>query len=206
MHTSRVERLIQFGLAVVLLLPAAIAQPRTPREPRVDSFEAIRDEITDQVARQLDIGALALPDLKQAYIVGDPLLIQHLMGFTDAQAADLATRLKTLADAELRVHPEQALSTYLNPPCPACSQTNNDIAAAFAKLDLVLVQRRDRVVENRKPNADAAQPDGCRWVPYTAALALCTRFGPWGYWPCSLVAYCNFCYGPTHNQVCQVNQ
>jgi len=45
-------------------------------------------------------------------------------------------------------------------------------------------------------------PDGCNYVPYVASLVVCTAAGPVLYWPCAILAYCTWCFGPTHDAIC----
>ena len=45
-------------------------------------------------------------------------------------------------------------------------------------------------------NTEIEEPAGdCKWLQYTAALAVCTTAGPVIYWPCAYLAYCSFCTG-----------
>lgn len=46
-------------------------------------------------------------------------------------------------------------------------------------------------------------PDGCNYYDYTVALLGCAGFGPYLYWICAYMAYCEFCYGPTHDEICE---
>jgi len=46
----------------------------------------------------------------------------------------------------------------------------------------------------------------CNWVPYTAALALCTAAGPIFYWACAIVALCTFCSGGAADTICKAGR
>lgn len=54
------------------------------------------------------------------------------------------------------------------------------------------------------PPCQEGDPDSCEWLPYVAALALCTLLGPIWYWVCAYVAYCSFCTGPLRDDLCAV--
>lgn len=54
------------------------------------------------------------------------------------------------------------------------------------------------------PACQEGNPDSCQWVPYVAALALCTLLGPGWYWVCAYVAYCSFCTGSLRDALCEV--
>jgi len=52
------------------------------------------------------------------------------------------------------------------------------------------------------PTCQEGDPSSCEWLPYVAALALCTLLGPIWYWVCAYVAYCSFCKGPLRDGLC----
>jgi hypothetical protein len=54
-------------------------------------------------------------------------------------------------------------------------------------------------MQEGEPPADESS---CQWSSYVAALLLCTAFGPWLYWACAWIAYCELCEGELHDTLC----
>ncbi|MDP4281764.1 MAG: hypothetical protein Q8867_06390 [Bacteroidota bacterium] len=56
-------------------------------------------------------------------------------------------------------------------------------------------------------NIDGKVPphDDCYYLPYIACLTVCTSTGPVLYWVCAYGCFCSYCYGPTHDKLCNFN-
>ncbi|QTN37764.1 hypothetical protein HZ996_00980 [Cryomorphaceae bacterium] len=129
-------------------------------------------------------------DLEQAFQERDESAIQSLLEISDEEEAayrlileEIRTRISS-GGIELSSVPQDCDSDCL----PNMFAALKEDPAPFA---LLFGARGNRA------------PDGCDYEQYVLALAGCAGLGPYLYWPCAYVAYCEFCYGPTHDEVCE---
>lgn len=110
---------------------------------------------------------------------GDEAEIAGLFGLTAVESATLDERLRGARGSLERQHP--VLRQIANREVLTGESCSSEIAA--------------RALSLADGDGDGIEmvDAGCKWVQYTAALALCTAGGPVLYWPCAYIAYCSLC-------------
>lgn len=147
--------------------------------PEVKRLIRIRDEITIR-ARSRGV----TPEMvRAAYRGGDARAASELLGFSEEETAALNRRLTRARDELYRKHPLlRAVAVGEVRPGEACGAEHAARALAAGASGppdgAVLME---------------TSSDRCKWLQYTAALAVCTTVGPVLYWPCAYLAYCSFC-------------
>ena len=133
---------------------------------KVELVEAFKAELESTA----DKDARATPSRVVEKIYGD-----------QASADEFMLRLNNATTALLDKFPSLVESSTDS----ACSpRTKQNIEIFFANFERIHAQ------------GTLSQSGGdCRWLPYTACLALCTTTGPVWYWVCAYVCYCSFCEG-----------
>jgi hypothetical protein len=155
------------------------------RSEEVAELIRIRDELTSR-ARDRSV----TPEMvRQAYTGADPTAAADLLGLSSSESGALDARLLTVQRSLYEKFP--VLRSLADGEVTA-GETCGAEAAARALTRL----RPGRPTSGATPMNEEDIPvvdDGCKWLQYTAALAVCTTAGPVIYWPCAYIAYCSFC-------------
>jgi hypothetical protein len=153
------------------------------QSPEIAELARIRDELTAR-ARQRGV---TTEMVRAAYRNGNTAEIEALFGLTSGESTALTERLESI---QRRLYHRYPVLRSITQGETATSQTCNADAAARA------LARGTGGGETGIQSTEVAEPvddGGCKWLQYTAALAVCTTAGPVIYWPCAYLAYCSFC-------------
>lgn len=157
------------------------------RSPELSALIAMREELTER-ARQRNVSAEMV---REAYGSGDTDAAAALFGFTQAEAEALNHRLVQVQASLYRKHPVLRRIAVGEVEAPLCGI---DIGARRLSTDGSETRNSSGGVLFSAEGDHEVLPDtGCKWIQYTAALALCSAAGPVLYWPCAYIAYCSFC-------------
>lgn len=157
------------------------------QDPDVNALINIREEMTARVVA-MNVSPIAL---KLAYQNGDKGVIAGLLGYSEADLKDLASRLDAARTAILQRYPEIAQLAKATPTgncglSPSSGNCNSDLFfdhfAIYSDVSL--------------------RPVTCRWAPYIAGLIGCSAAGPIFYWPCAYAVLCSFCAGGWVDSAC----
>jgi hypothetical protein len=153
------------------------------QSPEIAELSRIRDELTAR-ARQRG----ATPEMvRAAYRNGNTAEIEALFGFTSGESTALTQRLENI---QRRLYQKYPVLQSIGGGEVTTPQSCNVEAAARA------LARGTGGGEIGLQSTEIEEPAGdCKWLQYTAALAVCTTAGPVIYWPCAYLAYCSFCTG-----------
>jgi hypothetical protein len=155
------------------------------KSPYVQELTSIVGEMT---TRARDRG-VTIEEVSRAYENRDESAIADLLGYSEADIQALSERLNDLRESIYAEFPE------IEQLAEAQAQNGSCDPAVFAQL--FGNDAGDQIYL-------AAPPPGttCAWVPYTAALVVCTALGPVLYWACATVALCTFCSGGLVDVIC----
>lgn len=153
------------------------------QSPEVAELARIRDELTAR-ARQRSV----TPEMvRAAYRNGNTAEMEALFGLTSGESTALTHRLENI---QRRLYNRYPVLQSITRGETTTGQTCNAEAAARA------LTRGTGGREAGIQSTEVTEPldgGGCKWLQYTAALAVCTTAGPVIYWPCAYLAYCSFC-------------
>ena len=155
------------------------------QSPEVAELARIRDELTAR-ARQRNV----TPEMvRAAYQNGNTAEVEALFGLTSGESTALSHRLENI---QRRLYHRYPVLQSITRGEITTGQSCSAEAAARA------LARATAAGETGTQSTEVTEPvddGGCRWLQYTAALAVCTTAGPLIYWPCAYLAYCTFCTG-----------
>jgi hypothetical protein len=154
------------------------------QSPEVAELTRIRDALTDRARRR----RVTPEQVTAAYRNGDAAELQALFGFTPGESTALSQRLENIQHRLYQKHPE--LQSIAVGDVSASTPCNAQAAARALARGSV----RGSVGGSTGGEIGVMEEEGgCKWLQYTAALAVCTTAGPVIYWPCAYLAYCSFC-------------
>lgn len=158
------------------------------KDPLVQELISIAD---DFLKRLLSADSEVLAQIGEAYQLGDEAAITSLLGYSPQELAEIERRLDNAREGILAKYPEIRLLVESGSACPClssdCKAKVNDFLS-----QLNAARKDESVLRDYK----------CRWIPYTACLAVCTTMGPAGYFFCSVVCTCSFCEGGVIDRIC----
>lgn len=193
--------LLLIGISALSLVFWSCENEEDPRTPQLDSKTELSEADWGVLQSQLiavrnAIGqrVLAFPErwdqLEQAFQDRDETAIQSILEITNEEEAAYRLILEEIR-TKISSGGVGISSVHLN-----CDSDCLPNMFAGLKVDPAPFARLFGAQSNRAP-------DGCDYEQYVLALAGCAGLGPYLYWPCAYVAYCEFCYGPTHDEVCE---
>jgi hypothetical protein len=205
--------------------PASFDTKMAKADPAIKELATIaRDLMRRALGPDADRAALIA-----AYKSGDESRVRTLLGLSTAEEAALSGRMKELSALLLDRYPQlREIQEKVKADCPECRMTTavrllemprpiprlkvTNAQAATCAIPAIFTEPFDSPEADETSSepillagdeeAEEFDDGGCSYLPYTAALVLCTALGPLLYWACAVLAYCEFCEGSTHDTLC----
>ena len=143
-------------------------------DPNFIELVSIRDDMSNQLKRNLDNNVFTTNDVKRIINSGDEVDILRLYSLNPSSFTIINNRIVELKSRLLDDYPTLAQEVENARNCVTCNKDLN-----------VVVDNLDKYISSSK----AA---GCKWMQFSGCLILATETGP-GYPIAAYLCYCSYC-------------